>query len=124
MTNPPNSSVLQLVLFGSLLCSGCVTPPDAAPLWAEHCAECHGEDGRGDPRRFGLQPGVDLARSEIVQKRVGYRIYRVIRNGSAAMPAFDHKLEHEEIESLTAYVLALLDSKDGATAPETPGDPQ
>lgn len=105
-----------LAVLAVLAIPGCARPPDAAALYAAHCRSCHGTDGRGDPRRLALQPGLDLGESPIVLRRLEHRVYRAIYGGGAAMPAFSYKLEHREIEALARYTLDLVP----ATATEQP----
>ncbi len=109
-------AVLCIVALGAGL-TGCYTPPDPRPLWAEHCAKCHGPDGRGDPRRAHTDPGLDLSRSPMVAAKANGRIYTIIKSGAPAMPGYAHKLEYEELDALTAFVLAI----EQQTPPEDTG---
>lgn len=101
---------------------GCYRPPDPTALYREHCARCHGPDGRGDPARVGLDPRFDLGRSSIVQRGLDHRIYRSIQFGAEGMPAYGQILEHEEIEALAEWIPEFVDA---AMKPTTPpgGDP-
>lgn len=90
--------------------AGCGPPTSglsAAELYGEHCARCHGRDGRGDPRALGLSPNADLSRSEILRQRSRGQIYLRITQGYGSMPAFSHKLERGDVELLVDYVLEL-----------------
>lgn len=89
---------------------GCGPPTSgrsAAELYGEHCARCHGADGRGDPRALALSPNSDLSRSAIVRKRARGPIYLRITQGYGSMPAFAHKLERGDVDLLIDYVLEL-----------------
>src|SRR5262249_58442300 len=76
--------------------------PDAARLYAEHCASCHGAD------RFGGQGPALLP--ENLGRLTGARAVAVIADGRAAtqMPAFAPALGKAEIEALAAYISAPL----------------
>ncbi len=91
-----------------LLAIACGPPrsgESAESLWQEHCVRCHGENGRGDPRRVGLSPALDLSRSVLVARRERGALYRRIQGGTENMPAFSHKLPQGDIELLVDYVL-------------------
>jgi cytochrome c553 len=90
--------------------AGCGPPTSglsAVELYGEHCARCHGRDGRGDPRALSLSPNADLSRSEILRQRSRGQIYLRITQGYGSMPAFSHKLERGDVELLVDYVLEL-----------------
>jgi mono/diheme cytochrome c family protein len=71
---------------------------DAASLYAEHCAACHGSD------RFGGQGPALLP--ENLGRLTGTRAATVISQGRAAtqMPAFAGILTKGEIDALTSYI--------------------
>ncbi|MBR0985608.1 cytochrome D1 domain-containing protein [Bradyrhizobium liaoningense] len=78
--------------------------PDAAKLFADNCAECHGADRLG---RLGpaLLP-------ENLGRMMGARAAAVIADGRTAtqMPSFSNKLAKDEIAALAAYVSSPLPS--------------
>lgn len=117
----PVGVALRALAAGAALSalSGCGPPTSgrsASELYAEHCARCHGDDGRGDPRVLALSPNSDLTRSPLVRRRARGAIFVQISQGSGSMPAFSHKLEIGDIELLSDYVLDL-------PAPEQQGQP-
>jgi mono/diheme cytochrome c family protein len=69
---------------------------DAAALFADNCAGCHGSDGSG-----GFGP--DL-RNETDSAKVSSQI----QNGGDKMPAFGDKLTADQIQALTSYVTDQL----------------
>ncbi len=98
------------VVLAAAAAAGCGPPTSgksAVELYGEHCARCHGEDGRGDPRALALAPGSDLSRSALVRNRKRGPIHLRISHGSGSMPAFSHKLELGDIDLLVDYVLEL-----------------
>ncbi len=97
--------LLALVAAGG---SGCASKEErGAALYAEHCASCHGTDGRGDPRRSALEPGLDLVASELVSAGARAQVYRAISGGYGTMPGFAHRMELGELDDVTTHVMAL-----------------
>jgi WD40 repeat protein len=76
--------------------------PDAARLYADHCAQCHGADRLG-------QLGPALL-PENLGRLTGARAISVIVNGRAAtqMPGFAGTLNNEEIAALAVYIATPL----------------
>ncbi len=76
--------------------------PDAAKLYAEHCASCHAPD------RLGGQGPALLP--ETLGRLTGARAAAVIAQGRAAtqMPAFAQTLGKPEIEALSAFIATPL----------------
>lgn len=76
--------------------------PDAAQLYASHCAQCHGADRLG-------QLGPALL-PENLGRLTGARAVAVIVNGRAAtqMPGFAGTLNNDEIASLAAFIATPL----------------
>lgn len=99
-----------VAITAALTLGGCGPPTSgksAVELYGEHCARCHGEDGRGDPRVLGLSPNADLTRSAFLRERARGPIYLRITQGYGSMPAFAHKLERGDVNLLVDYVLEL-----------------
>jgi len=99
-----------LLLLAALLAPGCGAPTSGRPvaeLWSEHCANCHGEDGHGNPARRRLDPRIDLRRSEMIAKGDRGLVFQRIAYGYAAMPGFIHKLPQGDIENLVKLCTTL-----------------
>lgn len=82
---------------------------DGRETFAELCAPCHGSDGRArTPAGRKLRAG-DLTQSKLSAAEVGKRIAEGLRTekGVERMPPFGGKLTPEQIEAVTAAVLAL-----------------
>jgi cytochrome c553 len=91
--------------------AGCSSPApteSARVLWNENCARCHGEDGHGTPALRGLEPRLDLSRSEIVLGGSTKLAYERIALGYRTMPGFAYRLDREEIEALVDYLPTLV----------------
>lgn len=72
---------------------------DAAPLYAQKCAVCHGKDGKGSP--VGLKMGAkDLTATKLSEPEIA----KVIESGRGKMTAFKNKLTDAQIQALAKYV--------------------
>jgi len=108
-------AALALAL-AALVLAGCADGGrSAASLFQEHCARCHGGDGRGDSRSVALYPGLDLTSSRMVMAGARGRgaTYQRIADGYGAMPGFSGRLESAEITRLVEYVQRLPKAKGG-----------
>lgn len=98
------SDWIAIALALCALTGPAVAGPDAAKLFADNCADCHGADrlGRVGP---ALLP-------ENLGRLTGARAASVIADGRAAtqMPGFTAKLTKEEIAALVAYIASPLPS--------------
>lgn len=97
----------------------------ADQAWTTYCARCHAEDGTGDPRSKHLNPKLDIVGSEMLQTSARHIAYRRIQHGYGSMPAFGHKLSHEEIDALVDYCIErfgtpTIESSQAATPPTEP----
>jgi cytochrome c6 len=92
-----SATTLALVL---LLAPGAASA-DAASTFQEHCALCHGQDGKGSAagKRMGAKDLTTLdGRAEIA---------RSIAEGKGKMRPFKDRLSAEEIAALSKYVKGL-----------------
>lgn len=101
---------MLLGVAGALACGSPSSGRAAADLYTEHCARCHGEDGRGEKRLLHLDPNLDLRRSIVVARGARGLIYQRIARGYGSMPAFGHKLERGDVEALVDFVLRFRES--------------
>ncbi len=70
---------------------------DASALFADHCAGCHGADGKGG---FGS----DLSRSSYDYGKDAAAVKASIANGRGGkMPAFGDKLSSDEVDALVDF---------------------
>jgi cytochrome c6 len=93
------------VIFAVVLAfSGAAFGADAAALWAQHCASCHGKDGSGTTmmgKKLGLKD---------YTKEQGFsdaEATNVIKNGKGKMKGYKDKLSDADVKALVAYVRSL-----------------
>lgn len=91
--------------------------PDGAALYQQHCALCHGDDGR---HQTPFCEGYDVhsfAGSDFAKHHGEMLVYRNImqgfkdEDGTVTMPAYAGLLKSDEIFAIVAYVRAM--GKDG-----------
>jgi cytochrome c oxidase cbb3-type subunit III len=72
-----------------------------AKIFAQHCAMCHGAEGKG-----GIGP--DLTRTTFTYGKSEDDIRHTIEQGRPnGMPAFGNQLSEDQIENVAAFVLSL-----------------
>ena len=83
---------------------GVATLEEGAGLFAENCASCHGEDGRG----LTEMGAPNLTDGFWIYGGDDHHIFASISEGRAnGMPAWGTKLPREQIWKLVAYIRAL-----------------
>lgn len=76
------------------------TPPDAAKVFEQRCAACHGSDAAGTDR------GPALARSRRLRTRSAGEIHDIIQKGTpAGMPPF--ALPEDQLQALAVFVRSM-----------------
>ena len=84
--------------------SGAAFGADAATLWAQNCASCHGKDGSGNTA-MGKKLGVkDYTKSQSFSDA---EAANVIKNGKGKMKGYASKLSDADVKALVAYVRSL-----------------
>jgi cytochrome c6 len=95
---------------GAILLAFAIAPAargdDAAPLFKQKCAMCHGADGKGDSSMGKTLKVRDLSSAD-VQKQSDADLTAIITKGKNKMPSYEGKLKPEEIKGLVAYVRSL-----------------
>ena len=101
------------VVFGSALIDSATTnataaaPFDAAAIYNNQCAKCHGRDGRAKSLHAKHVHARDLTAAEWQNDVSDERIFNSISNGKGKMPSFKKKLSENDINSLVTYVRQL-----------------
>jgi cytochrome c len=100
---------ISIMPDGTGLPKGSGTPAQGAPIFAEKCAACHGENGKGG-EAIALISDRELIGINAAQKTIrnfwpySTTIFDFIRR---AMPfQMPHSLSDDEVYALTAYILA------------------
>lgn len=93
-----------ILSLGISACGGGADPApvDAAPLYAQHCAACHGMKGEGGVG-LPIGGGVLVRTYPDVDDEV-----EVVRKGRGSMPPFGNVLSHAEIDALVEYTRTRL----------------
>lgn len=78
---------------------------DGAKIFAQQCAPCHGNSGKGDgiAAQF-LETKVSNLKDKIIQQQKDGEIFWKISNGKAPMPAFKDILSDEQKWQLIAFL--------------------
>lgn len=80
------------------------------PIYAAHCASCHGPKGFGDgPMGKSFEPPPTNLRAYIVEYGTAHFAAHVAygKTGNPAMPAFIKTLSEDEVWHVTNYVFSL-----------------
>ena len=96
--------ILSMIVVIVFAFSGAAFGADAAALWAQNCASCHGKDGSGSTA-MGKKLGVKNYATE--QGFSDAEAANVIKNGKGKMKAYKDKLSDADVKALVAYVRGL-----------------
>ena len=71
-----------------------------ADIYRQHCATCHGTDGKANTPRGKRKGATDLTKSRISTAQG----IQVITNGRELMPSFKNDLAEAEIRDVMAFI--------------------
>src|SRR6266403_4309191 len=120
---------ISILPDGTGLPKGSGTPTQGAPIYAEKCSACHGDNGKGAQAAALVdnRPNIEIAGISASQKTIksfwpySTMIFDFIRR---AMPfQAPHSLTDDEVYALTAYILAenkLIGANDTINAQTLP----
>jgi cytochrome c6 len=96
------------VAAGALLlaCVPAAHGDDAAALFKQKCAGCHGVDGKGTSAMGKALKVRDLG-SDDVQKQSDAELTDIITSGKNKMPAYKGKISDDQIKGLVGYIRTL-----------------
>ncbi len=104
---PAPTATLRPAALGVTFPSRRPSAKAAAALYQQHCANCHGVDGKGKV------PGArDFSDADYLRGETPLRFYQVITDGRGSMPAWRDKLSDDERWDLAFYIWSF------ATPPE------
>jgi cytochrome c553 len=103
-----------LVLFSAVVVTAALTAygADAATNWSDHCAKCHGADGKGDTKMGHKLSIGDFTDAAVQAKFTDADAVKAIKtgvtddNGKTRMKAIDG-LTDDEVNALVAHVRTL-----------------
>ena len=100
--HPPAAVPIGTVPFGA-------PPPqrEAAQLFTNHCAVCHGMNGTGQSYTAAY-PGMPAVGNLTTIRKPAPELLHSLREGRGAMPSFHNKLQETEIDSLIHHILTHL----------------
>lgn len=75
-------------------------------VYTQHCARCHGGDGRSDTKTGRETEADDISGSNVKNMSVE-KMTRIIKNGKGEMPAFAKKMTAAQITQVIGYVRSL-----------------
>ncbi len=98
-----------MILAAVCPASASLQAADGAALFKQHCALCHGKDGRADTpaaKKFGAK---DLSASKTEDAEISRQIREGKRDdkGKQLMPPFAEKLSAEDVSALVDKVKAF-----------------
>lgn len=93
-----------LLLLASL---PAVAETDGKQLYQQHCAKCHGDNGRANTLRGWLSFAQNLSKAKWQDRTSDDEIIAAIQQGPGAMPAYADKLSADEQQALVQYVRGL-----------------
>ena len=99
-------SILHVIICLFLISPvSAATGQTGAQLFTQHCASCHGSDGKGGT-------GVPLANKSFQQQVSDHFLFSTIRHGrpGRVMPTFNH-LSEKDINAIVAHVRTFTDAK-------------
>lgn len=106
---------LRLIAIVALVAAACSASPggsadDPAGLYRANCAVCHADDGSGASSGPAIGDGIFTAAD----------VEAVVRDGARGMPAYEGRLDADEIAALAAYVSTDLGASDRSGAAPPP----
>ncbi len=89
-------------------------------LYVEHCAQCHGEQGKGDgpeAEMYDVKP-VDFTDANMMSEMTDGEIFWKISEGRKPMPTFKKQLTEEQRWQLVNYMRTLAPKPAPAPKPQ------
>ena len=98
--------ILGLALLGG---PGALSATEDQVVFENHCASCHGNDGRGKTPQGRKIKARDLRESRLTDEEIERQIREGSRNktGATVMPAFGRELKEAEIQAAVRVVKAF-----------------
>lgn len=78
---------------------------DAATVYKQKCASCHGPDGTGSA--VGKKMGAKDFKDPEVVKQSDEELIKTTKDGKGKMPKYEGKLSDDQIKGLVKYIRTL-----------------
>ncbi len=128
------ASVLALTAAALEWVLSSIAPTSAAPsaatdfergrtIYEQHCADCHGSEGRGDGRQASsLSPRPGNLISAQTSAKSDQELLKIIAKGKprTAMTGWEERLSHDDQAAVLAYIRSMVKF----TRSATPAPPQ
>ncbi len=103
---------VKVILAGSAIMAGAALAlaAPAAENWENHCAKCHGADGKGQTKAGKKLNVKDYTDAKVQAEMKDAEMTKATtegitdKNGKERMKAYKDELSAEEIKELTAYI--------------------
>jgi cytochrome c553 len=108
----PMKSSARLIVFVSLFLAAAGYAADAAANWGQHCAKCHGDDGKGQTKmgkRLKIRDLTDGAVQATFNDEAAFNAMKVgvtDDKGKVTMKPVE-ELSDDEMKALVAYIRGL-----------------
>lgn len=104
------AAIATLILAASLIQGRAAE--EAQKNWEEHCAKCHGKDGKADTKMGQKLKVRDLTDAKVQSSFTDEQAFKDIKQGMTVegkkvMPGFAEKLTDEDIKALVSHVRTL-----------------
>lgn len=92
--------------------AGTLNAADVQANWTQHCAACHGKDGKGQTKAGRMAGVKDQTDAQYQATLKDEKMFDTIKNGlkdgeKEKMKSFKEKLSDDEIKALVAQVRSL-----------------
>ncbi|HKI69279.1 MAG TPA: cytochrome c [Verrucomicrobiae bacterium] len=99
--------LLTAVVLGATLLAA--RADDASKVWDQHCAGCHGKEGKGDTKMGKILHVPDYSDSKVQASFTDEQAFNDIKNGvkkdgRTKMMAFEGKLTDDQIHELVKHI--------------------
>jgi cytochrome c551/c552 len=97
------------IIFLALAGCALVRAADGDAIFSNHCASCHGPDGKGRTPAGKKIGAKDLSESRVSDDAIAHQIAEGVKDkkGAERMPSFKSKLTPDEIAALVSFVKAF-----------------
>ena len=104
--------LLLAAMFVPFFLSGTARAADAQANWTQHCASCHGKDGKGQTKAGRMAGVKDQTDAQYQAGLTDDKMIAAVKDGlkegtKEKMKPFKDKLSDDEIKALIAHVRSL-----------------